>query len=500
MKIFPEELERRMARRALVTLCLLRRSIPTPKSDHVGAPSLSVVNLYTFALTVYVVSSSSSPSPSTSASLPWRPGDNVRASPSSCAPSVTGVSARDVDESASRDAGVDAAVGPEDAGGTGGKLKPKPELGAAAVCDEARDGEPKEKPTLPALGEGVPSLPRALPPAATPNTNCVGVAADAAEPKPPKGEGDALAGEPNVAPNTLLGGDVLSLSFSLSFSVDLAPNILPEPEELVSPKSFVPGGMLSANGAEANAVEPSLSLSFSFSFPSATDLSDPKSVDADFEGLPNSEVPEFGWLLLPKGEALRVVLVGADAPNENADFDCKTGSASFGVRDTAGLKAGDDDEDGPAANAPNGDAEAMGAGLVSEGAGGADGKLKGEEAAADAAMLGVKPVPGAGAAELAGADGAGKPAKVDGGTSVVAEVEVVGLPNENGAAELAGLLAALGALRVVDREDFPSYSFCTDIRCLLYCSTRSTTSTKGSDSMAFETAERKDVLSPRREV
>jgi hypothetical protein len=37
---------------------------PMPISDHVGAPSRSVVNLNTFALTVYVVSSSSSPSPS----------------------------------------------------------------------------------------------------------------------------------------------------------------------------------------------------------------------------------------------------------------------------------------------------------------------------------------------------------------------------------------------------------------------------------------------------
>jgi len=188
------------------------------------------------------------------------------------------------------DAGVDAAVVPEDAGGAGEKPKPKPKppelgAGASAVWDEARDGEPKEKPTLPALGEGVPSVPAA--PAATPNTNCEGVVVDAAEPKPPKGEDDGLAGEPNVvAPNTLFGGDdVLSFSFSLSFSVDLAPNILPEPEELVSPKSFAPGGMLSVNG-EAD-------LSFSFSFPSAAnDLSDPKSVD-DFGGLPNSEEPEL---------------------------------------------------------------------------------------------------------------------------------------------------------------------------------------------------------------
>ena len=358
-----------------------------------------------------------------------------------------GVSARDVAEGASRfvDAGV---VAPDDAGGAGAKLKlepepPKPEGAASgAVWDEPRDGEPKEKPMLPALGEGV--VPSGAAPAATPNTKGDGVAADAAaEPKPEKGDVDGLAGEPNVvAPNTLLGGDDLSLSLSLSsFSEDLAPNILPELEEpavvvvVVSPKSFAPGGMLSENGAEPNGVD--ADLSFSLSFPSAEDdLSDPKSVD----GFPKSEEPEVDWLL-PKGEELEVVPADVDAPNENVDLDDGGGSASFGVRNTAGLKAEDEEA---AVNAPNGDAE-VGAGLVSEAA---DGKLKGEEPVTDAAGLGVKPVPGAGATEVAVADGV-YPAKLGGGAGIVAEVEVVGLPNENGAAELPGL-GALGALRAVD--------------------------------------------------
>ena len=450
-----------------------------PKSFHVAMPSRSVVSLNTFVLTVYVVSSSSSPSPSTSPSPPARPA--VCASPSSCAPSVAGVSARDVAEVASRtvDAGV---VAPDDAGGAGAKLKP--ELGAGvAVCDGAREGEPKEKPMLPALGEGVPS---AAGPAATPNTNGGGVAVDVAEPKPPKGEDDGLAGEPNVvAPNTLLGGDALSLSLSLSDSADLAPNILPE-LVVVSPKSFAPGGMLSENGAEPKGAE--ADLSFSLSFPSVVDdVSDPKSTD-DFGGPPNNDVLELGWLL-PKGEALEVVLADADAPNENVDFDGRAESASFDVRNTAGLKA----EDEAAVNAPKGDVEAAGAGLVSEGAGG---NLKREEPVTDAAGLGVKPVPGA--AELAVAGGA-LPEKLDGGTGIVAEVEVVDLSKENGAAKLTGL-GALGAFRAVDCEAFPSYSRCTDIRWFLYCSNSSTTSMKGSDSMAFEIVERKDVLSPRREV
>lgn len=384
-----------------------------PRSAHTDTPSRSVVNLNTFALTVYVVSSSSSPSPSTSPSPPARPGDIVRASPSSCAPSVKGVSARDVDEGASRfvDAGV---VAPDDAGGAGAKFKPKPEpeLGAAdgAVWDGPRDGEPKEKPMLPALGEGV-SL---AAPAATPNTNGeVVVAADVAVPKPANGEEDGLAGEPNgLAPNTLLCAGVLSFSFSLSFSVDFAPNILPALEEpvVLSPKSFAPGGMLSANGEEPNGVE--AGLSFSLSFPSVADeLSDPNSAD-DFGGPPKSEVV-LGWLL-PKGEVLEVVLADADAPKGSVGCDGGGG--------------------------PNGDEEAAGAGLVSEGAGG---KLKGEVPDTDAAGLGVKPVPGAGVAELVVADGAGKPAKLDGGTGIAAEVEVLGLPNENG-------LAAIEALRAVE--------------------------------------------------
>jgi hypothetical protein len=412
-----------------------------PRSAHTDMPSRSVVNLNTFALTVCVVSSSSSPSPSTSPSPPARPGDSVRASPSSCAPSVKGVSARDVDEGASRfvDAGV---VAPDDAGGAGAKLKPKPEpeLGAAdgAVWDGVRDGEPKEKPMLPALGEGVPSL---ATPAATPNTNGDAVvAAVVAEPKPAKGEEDGLAGELNeLAPNTLLCEVVLSFSFSLSlsqsFSVDFAPNMLPAPEEevVLSPKSFAPGGMLSANGEEPNGVE--AGWSFSLSFPSVVDeLPDPKSAD-DFGGPPNSEVP-LGWLL-PKGEVLEVVLADADAPKGNEGCDGGAGPVSFGVRNTAGLK-GEDEE--AAVNAPNGDDEAAGAGLVSEDAGG---KLKGEVPAADAAGLGVKPVPVAGVTELAVADGAEKPAKLDGGTGIAAEVEVLGLPNENG-------LVALEALRAVD--------------------------------------------------
>jgi hypothetical protein len=203
-----------------------------PISDHVGAPSRSVVNLNTFALIVYVVSSSSSPSPSP----PWSPGDCVRANPSSSnEPSVAGVSLRDAaEEDGSRntdkalagagagvlafvDAGVESAVPPAGAASPGAEVdvvdadpKPKTEPGAVVdvvACDEVREGEPNEKPTLPALGGGDDPLPPA--PGATPKPNCAGVVADAAE---PNANGDCFEGTPNGAPpNTLLGG---ALSFS----------------------------------------------------------------------------------------------------------------------------------------------------------------------------------------------------------------------------------------------------------------------------------------------
>jgi hypothetical protein len=70
---------------------------------------------------------------------------------------------------------------------------------AAVGDDGTRDGDPNEKPTLPALGGVEPSLLTG----ATPNPNGAGVADDGA---PPKANGDDFAGEPNCPPNMLLGG------------------------------------------------------------------------------------------------------------------------------------------------------------------------------------------------------------------------------------------------------------------------------------------------------
>jgi hypothetical protein len=441
-----------------------------PISDHVGVSSRSVVNLNTFALIVYVVSSSSSPSPSP----PWSPGDGVRANPSSSnEPSVAGVSLRDTaEEDGSRnadtalagagalafvDAGVESAVPPAvpPAGAAGPKADVDPKLktepGAAVdvvACDEVREGEPNEKPTLPALGGGDDPLPP--PPGAMPKPKCAGVAADAAE---PKANVDDFEGTPNGAPpNTLLGGTAAAgLSFSslclLSFSsadfvVVEAPNMLLEPDELVlvPPKRFAPGGREKANGP-GWADEAGLSLSLSF--PSGGTLSEPKSGEV-FGGLPKSKVLVVGRpvppVLLPPREKAFEVLVDENAPKEGGFSEGGLDSASFDVWDADDLNGeSEDTEPKPG----KGEDEAADTGLGSEDAGVVDERLKGD-GLVEAAGLGVNPVAGAGESR-----NGPKPEKPDGGTGIVAGVEPGGLRNEIGAAGTVGLLGGLGALCVL---------------------------------------------------
>ena len=338
-----------------------------PISDHVGASSRYVENLNTFALIVYVVSSSSSPSPSP----PWSTGDCVRANPSSSnEPSVAGVSLRDAaEEVGSRsadtalanagagvlafvDVGVESTVLPP-AGAAGPEAaidvveadpKPKTEPGAivdVVDCDEVREGEPNEKPMLPALGGGGDG-PLPPPPRATPKPNCAGVVADAAE---PKANGDDFEGVPNGAPpKKLVGGaapaglsfsllSLLSLSSADFVAVD-APNLLLEPDKLVlaSPKRFAPGAREKANGPGGGADE--TGFSFSLSFSSGATLSEPKSVEV-FGGLPKSKVLVLGRLvpplLLPPREKAVGVLVDANAPREGGSGEEVVGSVSFDV-------------------------------------------------------------------------------------------------------------------------------------------------------------------------
>lgn len=108
--------------------------------------------------------------------------------PAAAAPGAAVVVAEVVDASPKTDPGAAADADVDD------------DNDVAAVRDDGtRDGDPNEKPTLPALGGVEPSLLTG----ATPNPNGAGVADDGA---PPKANGDDFAGEPNCPPNMLLGG------------------------------------------------------------------------------------------------------------------------------------------------------------------------------------------------------------------------------------------------------------------------------------------------------
>jgi len=433
----------------------VKTNAPTPISDHAGWPSRSVVNLNTLALTAYVVSSPSSPSPSP----PWSPGDIVRARPSSSTePSVAGVSPRVAAAAAAAaggggagvpsvvDAGVDPAVlvvgaGAPPAGADDVDVKPPkteaeapaPAPAAAADEDDERDGEPNEKPTLPALG-GVDDP--SLPPGATPKPNCAGVVVvvvivvdgDDGDAAALKVNRDGFAGEPNGPPKTLLGGGsdgALSLSLSSTDFVVVAElNMLPlDPEELaVPPKSFAPGARAKENGAGVD----DAGLSFSLSFSSAATLSEPNSAEV-FGGLLKSRVLD-PLVPPPKGKALDVGPVDENAPSGNAGFSEGVDSVSFEASDAGGLKG--EDEDAAPEKPEKGEDETAEAGLGSEDAGAADAKLKGDGSI------------DAGAAELVAA----KAAKLEGGTGIVAGADAAAFVNENGLRGMEGLLGALCVL------------------------------------------------------
>jgi hypothetical protein len=244
------------------------------------------------------------------------------------------------------EAGVESAV-PPPAGAAGPDAdvdvvdtdpKPKTEPGPVVdvvACDEVREGEPNEKPMLPALGGGDDPLPPT--PGATPKPNCAGVVADAAE---PKANGDCFEDPPK--PNMLVGGaaaaglsfSLLSLNMSFSpadFVVVEAPNMLFEPDKLVlgSPKRFAPGASEKANGPGGGADE--AGLSFSLSFSSGATVPELKSVEV-FGGLPKSKVLVLGRLVPPppREKGLEVP-VEANAPREGAFSEVVLDSASFDV-------------------------------------------------------------------------------------------------------------------------------------------------------------------------
>jgi hypothetical protein len=66
----------------------------------------------------------------------------------------------------------------------------------------------------------------------------------------------------------------------------------------------------------------------------------------------------------------------------------------------------------------------------------------------------------------------GKLEKLDIGTGIVADTQKCRVTKHTGAAGMEGLPVALGSFAWLAGKAFLSYSFCTDIRCSLYCPTR----------------------------
>jgi hypothetical protein len=216
------------------------------------------------------------------------------------------------------------------------------------------------------------------------------------------------------------------------------------PEELeVSENNFVPGATLKEKGAGA---EKAGLLSFSLSFSSAAAALSELKIEVVF-GVLKSKVLVAPLPPPPKGEALEevVVLEDANGPGENAGFSEGVDSASFGAADLRW-----DDEDGAPVKLEKGEDDAANACLEPEDVVDEDENLKEDGSVVGGAGLGVNPVPGA--AELVGA---AKPAKLVGGTGIVAGADVAGL-KEDGAAGMEGLLGALEALGVLTRADLPS--------------------------------------------
>lgn len=160
-------------------------------------------------------------------------------------------------------------------------------------------------------------------------------------------------------------------------------------------------------------------------------------------------------------------------------------------------------------------AETSGLGLGA-GAGAGVGAGAGAGAGADAPKVNEEGVPLAGVNPPPGVEVAGfvaveddklpKPAKLVGGAGMAADG---GLEEESaveeefeGADGGAGCFTpfVLGAEEEGADLAVSSNSFCTEVRCFLYCSNRSAMSMKGSLSTAFEIADTKEVFKPRREV
>ncbi len=423
-------------RRTPVSLCFFSRSTPTPMSPHCALPSLSFVILYTLLRIACTVSSSSSPSPSLSCSdIAESSGPFVSGAgvPSAEVPVSPSVVSAFSDADAADEPNTD------DEPNTG--FEPK-ENGSdftgpfvlSGSSDVVLGGLPNPNPT------GFPMLPAF------------------GAPKPPllPAKNDGLPGEAEPKEKGVPDAD-------LSFSGVVAPVLEPVPngvEEPPEPKSEPAGLSLSV----------SLSFTLSASFaPNAeppndgvddepkAEAEEPKMEDAEVElpGLVKSELPEDD----------------DGAPNEKDDVGADVPEADAEAKENADLGASDVVDDSDAAGLEGTKLNGLPSGDTPE------------------SSLGTNPPEaGAGALDDEGAEGL-NPAKLVGAGGIVNDGGAEGL----GASDVVGVDVEAGGALAFDGD----LSELTETRSVLYRSSSSATSTKGSDSIAFDTALRKDTFRPR---
>lgn len=278
---------------------------------------------------------------------------------------------------------------------------------------------------------------------------------------------------------------LLSLSFSGVVFV-----VVPDVEEvplkgLKDEEPLVPKNETGAGLSASLSLPASLSLVVSFGAVLAPKVEPPKSDGEEFDDEPKRDVdgadePE------PKREGAEVEGVTEDLPNEKA-FELVEDGAPKEKADVGAVVLVFELEDEPNVK---GDLDASEE--VSDVAGFGGAKLNGlpsVEALLES-TFGTKP-PGGVVEEVVDARGL-KPANPLGAAGIANDGADAGL-DASGAVVVDELAEAFGVVfGFSSRPDF------TEIRRALYRSKRSATSTNGSDSIAFETADRKEALRPRR--
>ena len=275
-------------------------------------------------------------------------------------------------------------------------------------------------------------------------------------------------------------------SLSLSFSGVVAPVLVPVPKGVEEEDEPVPKMETGADGLSASLALPKIEDALVL-----VEDELKRGDGAAVEDEPNIELEE-GAAEEPKRDGVEEDVVLLDPPNP-LNVELLEGgpnlNALVGGADGAEVEV-EVDEGAPKVNAGFGASVEDDSAAFEEGA-----KLNGVPSAAGLpeSNFGVNP-PEAGVEDVEDEDTEGNPAKPLGAAGIEKDAGGFG-----GSDTLGGAVKELvGAEVMLDAGlDFPSKSDFTETRRLLYRSSNSATSTKGSDSIAFETAERKEIFRPR---